>query len=339
MSSTDLCIIIQKLHNILISHNGVNVLQSILLLIFGFFLISKGSDLFIDETIWIAKVLKIPNIVIGATLVSFGTTLPEVMVSTNSALNGYTDMAFGNAVGSIAVNTGFILSLSIILASPNLKNKKKLIRTGSFLLFIIVLLIGITAVYGEISQITGFMFLAILAVYIFYNVKNVRASATELIEDEHLDKSAKSFAKHIILLLIGLTGTVLGSNLLVTNAEVIARMIGVSELVIGLTVTAFGTSLPELVTSITAIRKGAHDISIGNVLGANILNILLVLGISSTIKPIIASREYFVFHVPYVFIIVSLVMIFSVLNKKKLHRWNGALMLATYLVYITLLFI
>ncbi len=311
---------------------------SILLLLIGFVLIIFGSDLFIDKTVWIAKIFKIPNIIIGATLVSFGTTLPEVMVSTASALRQNTQIAFGNAIGSIAVNTGFILALTIILSRPNLKDKKSIVKTGSFSIFLILLLIFFSYYFGELGRIAGITLIALLILYIYFNVKDAKASAKELIEDEQLDRGPKIFAKNISMLLIGLAFTIVGANLLVVHGEKIARFLGVSDIVIGLTLTAFGTSLPELVTSITAIFKGVHDISIGNVLGANVLNILLVLGVSSNIYPIPTPMEYFTLHIPYVLILTILVVMFSLLNKANLKRWNGLAILASYAGYLFLLF-
>ncbi len=314
------------------------MLISVLLLFVGFGLIIFGSDMFIDKTVWIAKIFKIPNIIIGATLVSFGTTLPEVMVSTTSALRQNTEIAFGNAIGSIAVNTGFILALTIILTAPSLKDKKSIIKSGSLLIFLVILLIGFSYLFGELGLYAGLTLLVILTGYVYYNVKDAKASAKEIIEDEQMDKSAKTVIINLALFLLGLGLTIAGANLLVVHGEKIARYLGVSDIVIGLTLTAFGTSLPELVTALTAIYKGVHDISIGNVLGANILNILLVLGISSTIYPIPTPSSYFTLHIPYVLILTILVVGFSILNKKNLKRWNGAIILASYVGYLFLLF-
>lgn len=312
--------------------------MSILLFLVGFVLIIKGSDWFIDSTIWLAKILKVPNIIIGATLVSICTTLPEAMVSGSSAIRGNTEIAFGNAIGSIACNTGFILALTIILSQPAITNKKKLKQTGMFLLVLIAAVAGIGFIFGEISRVTGIIFLVILVIYLYLNVKDARASAMEIAHDEAIvhDKSVAS--KKIILFIIGLIMTVVGANLLVTHGETLAKLLGVPDVVIGLTLTAFGTSLPELVTAITAIAKKAHDISIGNVLGANILNIIMVLGLSSTITPIETPASYFALHIPYVFVIVGLVVVFSYFNKTHLRRWNGLLIMSVYASYLFIMF-
>lgn len=312
--------------------------MSIILFLVGFILIIKGSDWFIDSTIWVAKVLKVPNIIIGATLVSLCTTLPEAMVSGSSAIRGNSEIAFGNAMGSIAANTGFILALTIILAQPEIANRKKLKETGLFLLSLIAAVAGIGFLFGEISRLTGIIFLLILIAYLYLNVKDAKASAMEIAHDEAIDHEPGIIFKRIFFFVIGLIMTIIGANLLVTHGETLAKLLGVPDVIIGLTLTAFGTSLPELVTAITAISKKAHDISIGNVLGANILNIIMVLGLSSTIMPIKTPPVYFTLHIPFVFAIVSLVVLFSFINKERLKRWNGLLIMAVYFTYLFILF-
>lgn len=311
---------------------------SIILFLVGFVLIIKGSDWFIDSTIWIAKVLKVPNIIIGATLVSICTTLPEAMVSGSSAIRGNSEIAFGNAVGSIACNTGFILALTILLSQPEITDKKKLKQTGTFLLALIISLIGIGYFFGEITRVIGIIFLGILIIYLYLNVKDARASAMEIAHDEAMDHSRSVIFNRMFFFIIGLIMTIIGANLLVTHGEQLAIMLGVPDVIIGLTLTAFGTSLPELVTAITAIMKKAHDISIGNVLGANILNIIMVLGLSSTILPIETPASYFTLHIPYTLAIVGLVVFFSFFNKTHLKRWNGLLILGVYASYLFILF-
>lgn len=305
-----------------------------LLFLLGFIMIIKGSDWFIDATIWIAKVLRVPNIIIGATLVSLCTTLPEAMVSGSSAISGNASIAFGNALGSIACNTGFILGLTIILSTPAILQRKKLHKTGLFLVFLLTLLTTFAFAFGEISRVTGFMFLGILVLYLYNNIKDAKMSPAEIAEDEAIEKTKPIITKNIIMFAVGITLTVVGANLLVENGELIARKLGVPDIIIGVTLTAFGTSLPELVTAITAIVKKAHDISIGNVLGANILNIVLVIGLSSSILPFKIQPSWLSYHIPFVTVIVLLLVLFSFINKKKFRRWNGVLMVCTYVAYI-----
>lgn len=305
-----------------------------LLFLIGFIMIIKGSDWFIDATIWIAKVLRVPNIIIGATLVSICTTLPEAMVSGSSAVNGNASIAFGNALGSIACNTGFILGLTILLSTPVMKQKKKLRKTGIFLVFLLTLLTTFAIIFGEISRITGFMLLGILVLYLYHNVKEAKMSNSELEQDKNIEITRSIVIKNIVIFILGIVLTIWGANILVTNGEKIAKMLGVPDIIIGVTLTAFGTSLPELVTAITAIVKKAHDISIGNILGANILNIILVIGLSSSILPFKIQNSWLTYHIPFVFAIVLLLVTFTMINKEKFKRWNGLLMIATYFTYI-----
>lgn len=311
---------------------------SVILFLVGFALIIKGSDWFIDSTIWVAKVLKVPNIIIGATLVSICTTLPEAMVSGSSALRGNTSIAFGNAIGSIAVNTGFILALTIMLTKPEITDKKKLRQTGLFLLALIASVAVIGFIFGEIPRTVGIIYLMLMVFYLYLNVRDAKASAVEIAHDEAMDKTRATVIKRTVYFVIGLIMTIIGANLLVIHGEILARTFGVPDVIIGLTLTALGTSLPELVTAITSVLKGAHDISIGNVLGANILNIIMVLGLSSTILPIQTPPSYFALHIPFVFLIVGLVVFFSIMNKKELKRWNGLAIMVSYATYLFFMF-
>lgn len=314
-----------------------NLLPFILLAI-GFVLIIKGSDWFIDAVIWIAEVFNIPNIIIGATIVSLCTTLPETMVSVGSAIRGNTEIAFGNAVGSIACNTGFILAIIIILSRPKLIDKGKILRKTGFLFFLLLLLTFFGFWLNQLNRMVGLTFLAILVYFLYSNIQEARGSKKEMLDHEIPDKSKAAVLRNLFFFVLGLTMTIGGANLLITNGEIIARMLGVPDVVIGLTLTALGTSLPELVTAITAIYKKAEDISIGNVIGANILNIILVLGLSSLIKPIPILADYLSFHLPFVIAIVGLVLFFLLITKKRLQRYQGFLLFAVYSGFVYLMF-
>lgn len=311
----------------------------VLLFILGLILIIYGSGWFIDSTVWIAKVLKIPNLIIGATLVSICTTLPEAMVSGSSAIQGNADIAFGNAIGSIAFNTGFILALTIILIQPRLTEKKKLRKNSLILLFVFILLTVFAILFGTLTRVTGLLFLGILVLYLWSNVldakRDIKAGRNK---HERVSKDKKTIVKNIFLFIIGIVFTIFGANLLVTNGEIIAKMLGVPDVIIGLTLTAFGTSLPELVTSITSIIKKVHDISIGNIIGANILNIILVLGLSSSILPIKIQRSYLTTYIPFTFAIVASVIFFIFANKTRLKRWNGIIVMGLYFTYVYFMF-
>lgn len=309
------------------------------LFILGFVMIIKGSDWFVDATIWVARVLKIPEIIIGATLVSLCTTLPEAMVSANSALRGNTDMALGNALGSIACNTGLILAITIIFSRPNLVDRKRFQKKGLLLITLILFILATSLINGAITRITGFILLSILILYLFNNVRESKKSldSVEFAKKQSFDVNTKIIAKNLILFSVGLVFTIVGANLLVTNGEIIATLLGVPDIIIGLTMTAFGTSLPELMTAIAAIRKKAYNLTVGNVLGANILNIILVIGLSSSILPIPTDINILHFHLPFTLLIVGSAVVFGFINKDCLKRRNGFMLLCTYALYIFLM--
>lgn len=303
------------------------------LFVIGFVMIIKGSDWFIDTAVWIAKILKIPDIIIGATLVSICTTLPEAMVSVSSALRGNTDMALGNAMGSIACNTGLILAITIIFSKPRLQDREKFQKKGILLIVLLVFVFVNGLLFGGITRAAGIALLITLVWYLHNNIVESKLAKGE-VYNKDTQASTRIILKNIIMFIFGVGFTIWGANLLVVNGEIIARNLGVPDMVIGLTMTAFGTSLPELMTSITAIIKKAHNISIGNILGANILNIILVTGLSSTIMPIPINLAWMQFHLPFVLFLVGATVAFSFINKHSFKRRNGFLLLGSYIVYI-----
>ena len=301
----------------------------------GLIMIIKGSDWFVEAAIWIAKISRIPDLIIGATLVSICTTLPELMVSSSSALRGNAGMAFGNALGSIIFNTGFILAITIVFSTPSLKDRVKFQKTGRFLLLLLVALLIISVSLHQISRSTGIILLLVLVGYLYSNVRSSR-SQPDMSIPVNLQKDKVTVAKNVLAFVVGVILTIGGANLLVTYGEEIARILGVPDVVIGLLLTSIGTSLPELVTAITAMKKGAQDLSIGNVLGANILNIILVIAVSATIFPIQVERTWIIFHLPFAIFIITSVLFFIRMNKEKLQRSNGIFIFISYIFYFIL---
>ncbi len=305
--------------------------------IIGLGLIIKGSDWFVEGAVWIARALKVSDIMIGATLVSICTTLPEAMVSTSSALRGNTDMAMGNVLGSIAFNSGIILGIVILFTEPRIKGGKG-IKTHSKLLVALLaglFILGVTL--GTLSRISGFLLLTGLAFYLWRNVKAARdiqkeERETSSIEERTPDKKEKFRA--VVIFAVGLIMTVFGADLLVEHGEVIARTIGVPDLVIGLTMTSVGTSLPELVTAISAIRKKAQDLSVGNIIGANLLNVLLVIGIVSSLEPVNLAGNLLYFHFPVAIFITGMTALFISSRKKQMMRSRGYLLVTVYTLYL-----
>lgn len=335
-----------------------------ILFIIGFLIILKGSDLFIDSTVWAAEVFRIPQIIIGATIVSICTTLPETFVSVTASLKGETDMAFGNAIGSICVNTGFIMALLIIFTAPKIDDHKSFNYNSIFLICVIVISWFSGYIYNYIGRTTGFLLLFIFLLYIINNVRITR-NMIDLdikydIEDEtlvneyynpvnqipegvaydeyenHFDVSKQVIIRNIVSFIIGVGLVIIGSNLLVVNGIHIAELLGVPTIFIALVFTSIGTSLPELVTVITSARKGAVNIGVGNILGANILNIVQVVSLSAIISPIPLGHDKSIlfFQVPLTFLIVICAIIFGLINKERLRRWNGFVLIAFYLLFI-----
>lgn len=306
----------------------------VLLFLTGFILITKGADIFINCTIEIGKKTNISELILGATIVSFATTLPELTVSLFASIDGHTTMSLGNAVGSIICNTGLVLGL-VAFISP-FKVDRNMFASKSILLLISVIALLLLGLDGNITKIDSIALLAILSIYMYTNYKSVA-------NDNMNSRKAKPKTSLIeglkigIFFVLGLIMMIGGSRLLVDNGVILAEFIGIPQSVISLTVIALGTSLPELVSSITAIRKKHHAISVGNILGANILNIVSVIGISAIPNDIPILSETVTLDFPFM-ILLLLTLILPTIKKHKLYRWQGLIMLGTYFTYIITLY-
>ena len=314
----------------------------IILFFVGFFLITKGADIFIDCTVKIGRKTGISELILGATIVSFATTLPELTVSVFASIDNYTTMSLGNAVGSIICNTGLILGLVVII-SP-FKVDKNMFSSKSIILLISVLTLMVLGANGTISRGDGFILRVLLIVFMYSNIKSVsgknRINSPNNMQSNSCDNIKSSKHENLkvgVLFVLGLIMMVVGSKLLVDNGVKIANSIGVPQGIISLTVIALGTSLPELVSSLTAIKKKHHGISVGNILGANILNIVSVIGISSLINdlPILSQNM----RIDFEFMtIILLILILPTIKSGKLYRVQGLLLLSSYIIYITTLY-
>lgn len=310
----------------------------VFLFLLGFILITKGADIFINYTVIIGKKTNISELILGATIVSFATTLPELTVSLFASLEGHTTMSLGNAVGSIICNTGLVLGL-VGLISP-FKVDKNMFFSKSVLLLISVILLIVFGLDGKITKNDGLMLLIMLAIYMYTNYKSV-ADENKKISKSSRKKENTNVSELIgigIFFVLGLIMMVVGSRLLVDNGVKIAQVIGIPQGVISLTVIALGTSLPELVSSITAIKKKHHAISVGNVLGANILNIVSVIGISAIPNNIPILSQTMKIDFPFM-IVLLLVLILPTIKKDRIYRWQGLLMLLIYFTYITTMYL
>ncbi|MBR3961251.1 MAG: calcium/sodium antiporter [Clostridia bacterium] len=324
------------------------MLIPVILLALGFVLLIKGGDWFVDGATGIARRFHLPELLIGATVVSIGTTLPEVMVSAGAALQGSGSIAYGNAIGSIICNTSLIAALTIAI-KPGSAPRKSLIVPVLFFFGAAALYSGIAYLTGYFSLVTGIILLAIFLCYMITTVLRMKSMSAEVeaeTEPEEAEVKSGSILKDIILLVIGAAAIAVGADLLVDNAIIIDESLGVSEKVIGLTIVALGTSLPELVTAITALLKGHGSLSLGNIIGANLFNLVLVSGAAITLNPfsvpasgyIAGINSSLVIDIPVMFA-VMLILTVPTLIRQKLARWQGILMLAIYAAFIALQFV
>ena len=321
--------------------NGLPIAAVILLLLAGFAFLVKGADLFVEGSSSIARKLKVPTIIIGLTIVAMGTSLPETAVSVTASMVQNNELAVSNVVGSNIFNLMFVIGVCSIL-TPIMVQNVTLIRDiplsfGCALLLLVLGILGIGDKTGmTLGHIDGIVFLIIFAVYIFTMVQSaMKARAAgqkvEIEGVEACETKELSYAKSILFLIVGAGAIAFGGDLTVDTASRIAIELGMSQTLVGLTIVSIGTSLPELVTSIVAARKNEVDMAIGNAVGSNIFNILMVLGISATISPVALLRENI--------IDIIILMIFTVLvwlfagTKRKISRKEGIIMALTYLVY------
>ena len=315
------------------------LILSILKLVIGFVLLVKGADLFVDGSSSVAKKFGIPSVVIGLTIVAFGTSAPELAVSMSAALKGSNDIAIGNVVGSNIFNTLVVLGASAAL-TPIAVEKGIIKKDYPLSIFAAVLLavLSLDVIFGKdamtISRVDGIILLVCFAFFLYSTIKSALSGKTEVEEEEI--KNIPIW-KSLVFIGIGLAGIVWGGDLSVEGAKAIARFFGLSEALIGLTIVAFGTSLPELVTSVIAAKKGESDIAVGNVVGSNIFNIFLIIGASATILPMNVSASY-VFDMAV--LVATMVIPFIVIAKtKKVSRANGLIMIAAYVAYTVYLII
>lgn len=318
---------------------------SVLFFALGLVLLIKGGDWFVDGATGIARRFRLPDIIVGATVVSIGTTLPEVMVSTTGALLGQGAMAYGNAIGSIICNTSLIAALTVAIRPGPVDTKA--LKTPVLFFF------GSAAIYVSNAYVTGYfgrplgiLLLAIFVVYLVVTVrqgfKNPAEAAAEEEEAEETEKKAakNSMGKDVFLLVVGAALVATGADLLVDNGTLIAQALGVPESVIALTFVALGTSLPELVTAITSLAKGHGSLSLGNVIGANIFNLVLVSGASMTLAPfripqsstLFGVNSSLVLDVPLMLFVMAFLTL-PALKTRKLSRYQGIVLLILYAAF------
>ena len=324
----------------IIERNSIMILSCFLLII-GFILLIKGADMFVDGRSSVAKLLKVPSIILGLTIVAMGTSAPEAAVSITAAIGGQNDISVGNVVGSNFFNLLMVVGICALIRP--MKVEKNILRNEFPQAIIIQLLLLVMCmdmwIFGsdanQIGRIDGLILLVLFFIFIALQVRNAKKALTiqnDAIPAPQDDIKTMSPVKSIIFIVVGIVLVIIGGQVVVNSATELARAFGLSEAFIGLTIVAVGTSLPELVTSIVAARKGENDLALGNVIGSNICNILLILGASAAIHPITVS----IFSV-YDLIILSVVSIVAYLLafRKQSYNWaKGGVMIAMYVAYM-----
>lgn len=309
---------------------------STICIIIGFIFLIKGADFLVDGASNVAKKFHIPEIIIGLTIISIGTSMPELFVSITSGLSGFSDMAIGNVVGSNIINLLFILGLSAWINPIEVKKETKYIEIPVCIAITVVFMI-ICNIKHQISRIEGTFLILLFGLFIAYTIfMALREKNKENVAEE--DNKETSLFRDVISIVFGIIALKVGGDLTVNNAVNVAEFFNLSEKIISITILAIGTSLPELVTSVSASIKGKSDIAIGNILGSNIFNMLLIIGTSSIIKPIIYNVSYN----RDLFILMGSTLLLSLFTfippKNKMSRVNGAIYTFIYVEYMVLLF-
>jgi cation:H+ antiporter len=306
------------------------------LFIVGLIFITKGADWFTESAVSISQKSGIPKMIIGATIVSFATTAPEFAVSAYAAYLGHTGLTVGNAVGSAICNAGLILGGVIVLRSIPVEDSSFLKR-GAFMIVSALLLI-VVSIDGMLTPVDGILLLVVFVAFLYYNyrLQSLLFGTNEEVNEE-LGEISNSISKDVVFFVLGAALVVGGSRILIDSGTDIAMWLGVPEMIIGLTLVAFGTSLPELITAISATRKGHNDLAVGNILGANTMDIALILGASSLISELPIQNQSLYYDFPAMLLIMGMIVFFG-LTGRKLARWEGAVILATYIAYVGGLF-
>lgn len=308
---------------------------TIFLFALGILFIIKGGDWFVDSAAWMAEVTGIPKFIIGATIVSLATTLPEMIVSVMAALEGKVDMAVGNAVGSVTANTSLILAVSV-LAIPAMVNRRHFDRKALILIAVTAIL-WLLSWLGLVNIWTGIVLFVLFFLYLADNISSARDEGGQ---EQRAPYEKKEVPKKLLFFVLGTVGIVVGARLLVDNGSELARIMGVPENIIGLTFVAIGTSLPELVTTITAIVKKQASMSVGNILGANVIDIALILPICAAITGgnLPVNPQTFLLDLPVCLLVTCIAMV-PVLFTGKFRRWQGVSLLCVYIGYLGIMVI
>ena len=317
---------------------------SIILIALGFVLLIKGADFLVDGASNIAKKFHIPEIIIGLTIISIGTSMPELFVSITSAIDGFPDMAMGNVIGSNIANLFLILGLSAIVKSIPFKKETRLIEIP-LCFFISVIFFAICFIGQDVSRIDAGILITLFIAFIIYTIVMAKKGEefdkednAEEVKEEEINKGKWSTLKDICFIILGVAALKFGGDLAVDNAVKVATILGLSEKIISVTILAIGTSLPELVTSVSAAAKGKSDIAVGNILGSNIFNMLLIIGTSAAIKPIVYNMSYNKDLIILLAGTLVLALFPLIPPKNEMSRMNGIIYVLMYAGYMASLF-
>lgn len=303
-------------------------------LIVGFVLLIKGADFFVEGSSSVAKKLRVPSIIIGMTIVAMGTSLPETSVSVSASIAAKNDLAISNVIGSNIFNLMVVCGICAVLC-PLTVDGTTLKRDFPFSIVMAGLLMALGGIDGVVGRFDGILFLVLFVVFLLIMIYSAKKSRDNSAPEADEYKIMPVW-KCILYMVGGIAAIAAGGEMVVEGASDIARAFGMSENLIGMTIVALGTSLPELVTSVVAARKNELDMALGNVIGSNIFNILFVLGIASAISPVSYTSENLIDSA--VLIVMSMIVLIFCLPKKRLIRWNGAAMLALYAGYTAYIF-
>ncbi len=304
------------------------MLYDVLLIVIGLGLIAKGGDLFVDSSIAIGQALRVPRFVIGGTLVSLATTTPELVVSAIASSVGDSGIALGNAIGSCICNIGLIIGTVALLVPVDVEKRDFVARAGWMVAA--AMLVVVFTWDRMLSRPLAILLLTLSFAYLAWDYLGIRRRRAEAVEGEGPDTSGLTRA--VTLFAFGAVMIVFGSRLLVDSGQALAEVLGVPSIIIGLSVVAIGTSLPELVTGVSAARKGVPDLSLGNIIGANVLNLFLIIGLSGTINPLTLDR--FTQFYSYGWLTVFFAAFIGLARTGRFHRRGGALLLGLYVVYV-----
>jgi len=314
----------------------------IIISIISLYTLGKGADILVDHAVNISTKLNVPKAVIGATIVSLGTTLPETSVSVLAAMNGNPDMALGNAIGSIIADTGLIIGL-VAMMKP-LEFNLNSIKFQSWMQFGAGLLITIFCLpmwhssgQGNVTQIMGFVLVAILIFYLYYSIKHPHIDSVSEESPSNTDEASGSLVVDLLLMFAGIVIVIVSSKVLIPSVEVLALRAGIPQSIIAATLVAFGTSLPELTTAVKSVQKGHGDLAIGNIIGADILNVLFVTGAAASVTPLGLNvpSNFYTIQLPFMMVILTIFRIYTLQNK-PIGRFKGGILLGAYVIYILL---